>query len=109
MNFNESQATILSFPINKAQDRELEIPTLELDEFIVENEYALSQETSSEKEQKALDAFLDRTLKDFHLPPFVIKMRKVSSINEQIDQIKRMSRELDYYLNEIEIYQSKKK
>ncbi len=94
-----SNAQILQFPKHKAWLQEGDIEDLKTQAF----EFLESDEIIH-SESPDLSNYIEETIKDFNLPPFVLKMRKIGSINQQIDHIQKMSLELEYFLNEIELY-----
>lgn len=99
---NNSEAQILKFPkqMSWLQDGDIEDIKTESLEF-------LDSEEIIHRDLPDLSNYIEETIKDFNLPPFVLKMRKIGSINQQIDHIQKMSLELEYYLNEIELYSKK--
>lgn len=99
---NNSQAQILQFPKQYSWKQEGDIEDIKTETLDF-----LDSDDIIHGELPDLSEYIEETIKDFNLPPFVLKMRKIGSINQQIDHIQKMSLELEYYLNEIELYTKK--
>ena len=99
---------LLPFPMKKVHEREVDlshIPTFSLEE---KGEISISVEDDMTKENKTKVILEERALQDSQLPPFVIKMRKLSALSNQIEHLRRTSQEISYYLEEIKNYSAKK-
>lgn len=101
---NNSKAQIIKFPIKKPW-----LPETEVEDVKTRSKRDYDQDIKEElSENKDYQEFLDETLKNYKLPPFVHKMRQIGSISQQLDLVEKLSLELEYYLNEIELYTKNK-
>ena len=99
---NTFKGDVLLFPVRKVQKRDINlshIPTFPLEREGI---------SVSTKEDRTRSILRERTLQDSQLPPFVIKMRKISAFSRQIENLRRTSKEISYYLQEIKNYSVKK-
>ena len=99
-----AKACILPFPLEKTRCKEVALPP------------SLNESLQAHDEKFArLDirsaAVVGRSPADitFLLPPFVVKMRRLSALGERLRSVEKMSREMAYYLQEIENYSPRKK
>ncbi len=103
---NSPLAQVIEFPVAKALDHAIDMDEFafeQLADLEIEN-FSKNTEITPEKEEVEINKFLEQSLEDLKIPPYVLKMRKINSVSTQIDLIKRISKKIEYYINEIEAY-----
>ena len=114
-----SEAQILTFPLKRSREMQIDLSNIPPSSSPLEVEWPVTpppypQKKPQEKQQEQLknlaqDALTERTLKqDPLLPSFVVKMRRLSSLSERIEHVRKMSLEMAYYLQEIESHSSRR-
>ena len=99
---------LLPFPMRKIHKREVDLSHILAFPLEERGEVLISVEDDIEKKNKTRAVLEERVLQDSQLPPFVIKMRKISALSNKIKHIRRTSNEISYYLQEIKNHSAPK-
>ena len=99
-----AEACVLPFPLEKTRCKEVALP-------LSWHESLQAQDEKLAKLNVRSAAVVGQSPADITLllPPFVIKMRRLSALGERLRRVEKMSQEMAYYLQEIENYSPRKK
>ena len=131
---HSSKAQILPFPLEKTREEVIDLSNIPISfpeelgtppplpvqktsknkgedqsENQSKNQSKIEIESKSKNKSKSEGRQVhNNRLEYYQLPPFVLKMRRLSSLSHEIERLNKISLEVDYYLQEIENYSRKK-